>query len=242
MFEHERAKRECQYAKDGLVNSLKRKEILKEQFLAEKGTVEKWTKSVIVISLLLKEQLLLKERLGNSCYENLEIKLETKEKKEKKSRNEKIGINKHNNYMSDRFAPIKICVKCDNVNHLAINWKTFNSSRSNDAFIPNSVTLNTHVPNANRSFTFSPDFVDANMSIPWNMHSENDLFAHYMSNAIYMKCVHNGVNNVPMVQKPTLRVKVDLNTLKPQMEKLVTKSRSATKKDGPKSAWVPKST
>ncbi|KAK1369366.1 hypothetical protein POM88_035458 [Heracleum sosnowskyi] len=57
--------------------------------------------------------------------ENIEIKAEVKKKK---NRNGKVGINKHNNYTPDKYAPRKTCVKCGNVNHLSTNYKTVKTS------------------------------------------------------------------------------------------------------------------
>ncbi|KAL8102655.1 hypothetical protein AgCh_027252 [Apium graveolens] len=53
--------------------------------------------------------------------EKIEVKTETKRKN---NRNGKVGINKHNNYTPDKYAPRKICVKCGSVNHLSVNCKS----------------------------------------------------------------------------------------------------------------------
>lgn len=42
-------------------------------------------------------------------FENLEIKVETNDKKKKKNINGKVGINKDNNYIPDKFTPKKVC-------------------------------------------------------------------------------------------------------------------------------------
>ena len=47
----------------------------------------------------------------------------TKEKNKKKNRNGKVGINKHNNYAPDMYAPRKVCAKCGSANHLSIICK-----------------------------------------------------------------------------------------------------------------------
>ncbi|KAK1389761.1 hypothetical protein POM88_017939 [Heracleum sosnowskyi] len=57
--------------------------------------------------------------------ENIEVKDEVKKKK---NRNGKVGINKHNNYTPDKYAPRKTCVKCGSVNHLSTNYKTVKTS------------------------------------------------------------------------------------------------------------------
>ncbi|KAL8110481.1 hypothetical protein AgCh_026264 [Apium graveolens] len=56
----------------------------------------------------------------NDRLEKIEVKTEAKKKN---NRNGKIGINKHNNYTPDKYAPRKICVKCGSVNHLSVNCK-----------------------------------------------------------------------------------------------------------------------
>ena len=40
----------------------------------------------------------------------------------------KVGINKHNNYTPEMYAPTNVCAKCGSVNHLAINCKNVVSS------------------------------------------------------------------------------------------------------------------
>ncbi|KAK1369311.1 hypothetical protein POM88_035403 [Heracleum sosnowskyi] len=66
---------------------------------------------------------------------NIEVKDEVKKKK---NRNGKVGINKHNNYTPDKYAPTKTCVKCGSVNHLSTNCKTVKTP---------SVQMLMHVPN-----------------------------------------------------------------------------------------------
>ncbi|KAL8100273.1 hypothetical protein AgCh_032501 [Apium graveolens] len=56
----------------------------------------------------------------NDRLENIEVKTEAKKKN---NRNGNVGINKHNNYTPDKYAPRKICVKCGSVNHLFVNCK-----------------------------------------------------------------------------------------------------------------------
>ena len=41
-------------------------------------------------------------------------------------------------------------------------------------------------------------------------------------------------------QKPTPKVKVDLSSSKPKVEKPVRKPKASTNKPGPKATWVPK--
>ena len=54
----------------------------------------------------------------------------------------------------------------------------------------------------------------------------------------YDACNHNVIH---LAQKPTPKVKVDLNPPKPKVIK-ETKPKVVTNKNGPKTAWVPKST
>ena len=49
--------------------------------------------------------------------------VKTKEIKKNKNRNGKVGINKHNNYDFDVYAPRKVCAKCGSTNHLFIDYK-----------------------------------------------------------------------------------------------------------------------
>ncbi|KAL8154983.1 hypothetical protein AgCh_000375 [Apium graveolens] len=56
----------------------------------------------------------------NDRLEKIEVKTKSKRKN---NRNGKVGINKHNNYTPDKYAPRKICVKCGSVNYLSVNCK-----------------------------------------------------------------------------------------------------------------------
>ncbi|KAK1401563.1 hypothetical protein POM88_001168 [Heracleum sosnowskyi] len=51
------------------------------------------------------------------------IQVEVKDNK-KNNRNGKVGINKHNNYTPDKYAPRKTCVNCGSVSHLSTNCKS----------------------------------------------------------------------------------------------------------------------
>lgn len=66
-----------------------------------------------------------KEKIGHLSKKQLkeklkkiQIKTEVKRKKKNNS-NDNIGINKHNNYTLDKYAPRKTCGKCDSVDHLS---------------------------------------------------------------------------------------------------------------------------
>lgn len=56
------------------------------------------------------------------------------------------------------------------------------------------------------------------MNMSWNMHSDNSLLSYFVPNAMNMNYVENyvenGVSKVPMIQKPTPRIEVDLNQTK----------------------------
>ena len=58
----------------------------------------------------------------NDKIENIEVKTAPINKK-KNNRNEKVWINKHNNYTPDMYAPRKVCSKYGSVNHLAMHCK-----------------------------------------------------------------------------------------------------------------------
>ncbi|KAL8103990.1 hypothetical protein AgCh_028276 [Apium graveolens] len=69
--------------------------------------------------------------------EKIEVKTETKRKN---NRNGKVGINKHNNYTPDKYAPRKICVMCGSVNHLSVNCKSA---------MPTPISVQSQFPNMN---------------------------------------------------------------------------------------------
>ncbi|KAK1373969.1 hypothetical protein POM88_030162 [Heracleum sosnowskyi] len=66
--------------------------------------------------------------IGHLSNKKLKDKVESlkfkAEGKKKKNRNGKVGINKHNNYTLDKYAPRKTCVKCGSVNHASTNCKS----------------------------------------------------------------------------------------------------------------------
>ena len=60
----------------------------------------------------------------------------TKEKNKNKNRNGKVGINKHNNYAPDMYAPRKVCAKCGRANHLSIHCKINSTPTSSPIITP----------------------------------------------------------------------------------------------------------
>ena len=167
----------------------------------------------------------------------------TKVKKKKKNRNGKVGINKHNNYAPDMYAPRKVCAKCGSVNHLSIDCKTVVSSTPSQSLMPNLATPT--LPAQFAQMPFMNPFLTYNMNfatMPWNMNPDYSLYASQFQNAINSDFSKIEQVNVPLTQSQTPKVKVELNSTKPMVEKTCKKSRGVTNKDGPKTAWVPKST
>ena len=169
----------------------------------------------------------------------------TKDKKKKKNRNEKVGINKHNNYAPDMYAPRKVCAKCGSVNHLSINCKIVVSSTPSQPLMPNLATpALAALPAQFASMPFMNPFLAYNMNfaMPWNMNPDYSLYASQFQNAINSDSSKNEHVNVPLIQSQTPKVKVELNSTKPVVDKSGKKSRGGTNKAGPKTAWVPKTT
>ncbi|KAL8157615.1 hypothetical protein AgCh_002361 [Apium graveolens] len=122
--------------------------------------------------------------------EKIEVKTEAKNKN---NRNGKVGINKHNNYTPDKYAPRKICVKCGSVNYLSVNCKT---ALPTSIYVPPpfpnmnampSMPLNamsTHNMNAQfPNMPFAPNPYYAAFSIPqmpFNMPYWNNMFTNSM--------------------------------------------------------------
>ena len=61
-------------------------------------------------------------------------------------------------------------------------------------------------------------------------------------NAMNSEFSKNEQVNVPLTQSQTPKIKLELNSTKPLIEKTCKNSRGGTNKDGPKTAWVPTST
>ena len=105
----------------------------------------------------------------------------TKEIKKKKNRNGKVGMNKHGNYVSDVYAPRKVCAKCGSTNHLSIDCKTVSAPISNTSpsqlLMPNLATPNLAALYAQFSaMPFMNPFLAYNMNfaMPWNMNMNAD--------------------------------------------------------------------
>ena len=74
----------------------------------------------------------------------------TKGQNKKKNRNGKVGINKHNNYAPDMYAPRKVCAKYGSANHLSINCKI--------------VTTHIPLPTVTHSQLLMPNLAPPNLS------------------------------------------------------------------------------
>lgn len=75
-----------------------------------------------------------KVNIGHLSNKQLNDMLENVEAKKKKNRNGKVGINKHNNYIIDKYAPRKTCVNCASVNHLSTNCRAVKKPNVNQMF------------------------------------------------------------------------------------------------------------
>ena len=191
------------------------------------------------------------KNIGHLSNKDLKVKLENvkvkAETKKKNNRNGKVGINKHNNYKADKFAPRKMCANCGSVNHLSINCKSVkidNMKRSKPTVNmpmpplfakPEMFDQFAHFnPYVNMPFVPNPYMNMFNMpSIPWNVHSMNNLYAspspHTYDSFTYEQMTTN---------RPTSKVKVDLDQSKPKMQK----GKKKANQTGPKETWVPKTT
>lgn len=97
-----------------------------------------------------------------------------------------------------------------------------------------------HAQFANMSLMHNPYM---NMpSMQWSMPYGNNLYANTMTYMNYANYISDEYDNVPLAQKPTPKVKVDLNTPKTQVDKKVAKPKAKANEAGPKFTWVPKST
>ena len=90
----------------------------------------------------------------------------------------------------------------------------------------------------------NPYFQYGNINMPSMPRSTplvNNSFAYQYPDE-YSQSYSQYINSVkPKGKKPTPKVKVDLSSSKPKVEKLVTKPKASTNKPGPKATWVPKS-
>ncbi|KAK1398155.1 hypothetical protein POM88_008018 [Heracleum sosnowskyi] len=174
------------------------------------------------------------------------------EGKKKKNRNGKVGINKHNNFTPDKYAPRKTCVNCGSVNHLTTYCKSVKNANVHlpkhvmnvPMFImsamPNLFDQNVH-QYTNMPFVPNPYFNAFSMpQMPWNIPSMNNMYANiapmHASNLYASEHLTN-----PILQRSTPKVKVDLNQSKPKVQNDMVNRKKANK-IGPKETWVPKST
>ncbi|KAK1360439.1 hypothetical protein POM88_044913 [Heracleum sosnowskyi] len=164
----------------------------------------------------------------------------------KNNRNGKVGINKHNNYTPDKYAPRKTCVNCGSVSHLSTYCKSvkktpnvkmpkpaMNSSMPTMPVMPNMFAPYAQFQNPYASMPFVPNpYMNMfNMpQMPWNM-----------NNMIVPPTMHAMNENMSNPQKSTPREKIDLNQSEPKV-KNGTKGNAKANKTGPKETWVPKST
>ncbi|KAK1401705.1 hypothetical protein POM88_001310 [Heracleum sosnowskyi] len=168
------------------------------------------------------------------------IQVEAKGNK-RNNRNGKVGINKHNNYTPDRYAPRKTCVNCGSVSHLSANCKyvkkttnvkmpkpAMNVSMPTMPVMPNMFAPYAQFQNpyASMSFVPNPYMNMINMpQMPWNV---NNMFV--------PPTMHVVNENVSNSQKSTPKVKVDLNQSEPKVKNDI-KGKSKANKTGPKETW-----
>ncbi|KAK1355984.1 hypothetical protein POM88_049240 [Heracleum sosnowskyi] len=81
----------------------------------------------------------------------------------KNNRNGKVGINKHNNYTPDKYAPRKTCVNCGSVSHLSTNCKSVKKSANVKMPKP---AMNSYMPQMPWNMN--------NMIVPPTMHAMNE--------------------------------------------------------------------
>ena len=123
----------------------------------------------------------------------------SKTKEKNKNKNGKVGINKHNNYAPDMYAPRKVCAKCGSANHLSIHCKINSKPTSSHTITPSQPLMpNLAPPNLSAltaqfaSMTFMNPFIAYNMNfaMPWNMIMNNDysLYASQLANESIVTC------------------------------------------------------
>ena len=142
--------------------------------------------------------------------------------KKKKNMNGKVGINKNSNYSPDKHAPIKVCSKCGSSNHLAMQCKNVVPSVFSKS-IPTNVNQNfSGFPQM--PFLPNPFYLYRNASMtqmPWGNQTVNNPFAYiyiYPEN-VSKSNLQSKDSDKPKGQRPTPKVKVDLTSPKPKVEK-----------------------
>ncbi|KAL8101228.1 hypothetical protein AgCh_033198 [Apium graveolens] len=135
-----------------------------KNFIPGESSQVKKEKKVKVVHLSIKKL--------NDILEKIAVKTKTKKKT---NINGKVGINKHNNYTPDKYAPRKICVKCGSVSHLFVNYKlAMPTPMSIPPSFPNKTTMPTIPMNAMSAQNMNAQF--ANMPFapnPYNLHLGN---------------------------------------------------------------------
>ena len=76
------------------------------------------------------------------------------------------------------------------------------------------------------------------LSMLWSTPSINNSFAYQYPDDYSQSYSQNKIFDMSKRQKPTPRVKGDLSSSKPKVEKLVSKPKISTNKPGPKAIWV----
>ncbi|KAL8121230.1 hypothetical protein AgCh_018101 [Apium graveolens] len=184
----------------------------------------------------------------NDRLEKIEVK---KEAKRKNNRNGKVGINKHNNYIPDKYAPIKICVKRGSVNHPSVNCKTaMPTSISVPPPFPNmnampSMPMNAmSIQNMNAQFSnmpFAPNPYYAAFSMPqmpFSMPYWNNMFTNSMPFPVNQNVHDNSV--VMNGFKGSTQMTTDESDIPKSNEIKPKKQKKKANKAGPKETWVPK--
>ena len=182
--------------------------------------------------------------------EKIEVKTQTKRKN---NRNGKVGINKHNNYTPDKYAPKKICVKCGSVNHLSVNCKSaMPTLMSVQPQFPNMnvmplmpvhamPTQNMNAQFANMPFAPNPYYAAYNMpQMPFSMPYWNNMFTPSMPFPVSHNMHDNSVAFSGF--KGTTQLTKEESEIPKSNEIRPKKHKKKANKAGPKETWVPKST
>ncbi|KAL8114230.1 hypothetical protein AgCh_021184 [Apium graveolens] len=182
----------------------------------------------------------------NDRLEKIEIKTEAKRKN---NRIGKVGINKHNNYTPDKYAPRKIYVKGGSVNHLSVNCKL---AMPTPIYVHSSFSIMTTMPsmpmnamsaqNMNAQFSnmpFAPNSYYATFSMPqmpFSMLYWNNMLTNNMPFPVNQS-VHDNSILMTGFKDPTQMTKDESdipksNEIKPK------KPKKKANKAGPKETWA----
>ena len=143
--------------------------------------------------------------------EKSNIVSKTKDKRNKKNRNGKVGINKHNNYAPYMYAPRKVCAKCGSVNHLSIDYNIVSSLTPSQPLMPNLATpALAALPVQFASMPFMNTFLayNINFDMPWNINPNFSLYASNFQNTMISDSSKNEHVNAPLTQRQTPKVEV----------------------------------